>query len=495
MALPETLTREHVEQAIAQLDAGAPHSFGASTDYDLVFNGKAYPPKAVAGLAAALATGTVFGPSDFSGGEAPGQANTVLRSLGFTVDRRNVNAPTTQNRVPPRSPALHPKLWEEWTDRRTQLMERGELRSPDALEGYYATFRRRFGPDVLRELDGEPLLSLMHETTKDGLVYWLEFKDDDEFPAIFGSIGGGSALKFGLYRRRETGAWTTGSSSAQRELSTAEAVQMARTHRDQLIAASDTLAAFSPDGDDAAYIDLQAELARVAPAIQDSSWGHKYLSLLYPEKVDDFHASTYQRFNLVKALQQPPEAQGRYVCAARFIALRGLLDWPMNHLMTVFSRRNGPPHRYWRIGTRDDQRSYWETMRDQSVVAVGWREIGNLSAALEGKEFKEAVRELLRTHYPANPQSIGRQAQQIAQFCQTLQARDYVVASDGATVLGIGRVTGPYSYEPSEGFPHRRSVEWLDIGQWQLPTTEGLQTTVHECRATQTTWSPLRSAC
>ena len=52
MALPKGLTREHIEQAIAQLDTGAPHPFGASTDYDLLVNGKTYPPKAVVGLAA-----------------------------------------------------------------------------------------------------------------------------------------------------------------------------------------------------------------------------------------------------------------------------------------------------------------------------------------------------------------------------------------------------------------------------------------------------------
>ena len=44
------------------------------------------------------------------------------------------------------------------------------------------------------------------------LVYWLEFKNDDELPGSkFGSIGGGSALKFGIYKRKETGAWMTGS--------------------------------------------------------------------------------------------------------------------------------------------------------------------------------------------------------------------------------------------------------------------------------------------
>ena len=88
MPLPKGLTREHIERAIAQLDTGAPHPFGASKDYDLLVNGKAYPPKAVVGLAASLATGTEMGPGDFSAGEGPGQANTVLRSLGFSVERR-----------------------------------------------------------------------------------------------------------------------------------------------------------------------------------------------------------------------------------------------------------------------------------------------------------------------------------------------------------------------------------------------------------------------
>ena len=88
-----------------------------------------------------------------------------------------------------------------------ELRANGELRSREALEGFYETFRQRFGPEELRAHDGESLLSLMHETTHDGMIYWLEFKDDDEFPSIFGSIAGGSALKYGFYRRQETGEW------------------------------------------------------------------------------------------------------------------------------------------------------------------------------------------------------------------------------------------------------------------------------------------------
>jgi hypothetical protein len=120
----------------------------------------------------------------------------------------------------------------------------GELPSREALDGQYSLFRQRFGPDLLKHHDGESLLSLLHETKRDSLVYWLEFKDDAEFPAHFGSIAGGSALKYGLYKRNETGAWMTGAPTAQRELSTTEAIALARRNRDQLIAASELLSEF-----------------------------------------------------------------------------------------------------------------------------------------------------------------------------------------------------------------------------------------------------------
>ena len=119
-------------------------------------------------------------------------------------------------------------------------------------------------------------------------------------------------------------------------------------------------------------------------------------------------------------------------------------------------------------------------MRDRSIVAIGWRDIGDLSGAMAGDEFKDTVRQLVTSRYPAIPQVIGKAVQQIAHFCQTIQERDYVLACAGADVLGVGRVTGPYAFDAEAGFPHQRSVEWLELGQWQLPTTEGLQTAVHE---------------
>ena len=98
-SIPPGLTRDHVLQALDDLDAGADHPFGPPTGYELVHRGRRYPPKAVVGLAFRHLGGRMLAPEDFSGGEAPGQANHVLRSLGFTVEKKGEEPADSEARV------------------------------------------------------------------------------------------------------------------------------------------------------------------------------------------------------------------------------------------------------------------------------------------------------------------------------------------------------------------------------------------------------------
>ena len=91
-SIPAGLTQEHVLRTLADLDAGIAHPFGQPTGYELVHQGKRYAPKAVIGLACRYSIGRILQPEEFSGGEAPGQANFVLRKLGFTVVRKGEEA-------------------------------------------------------------------------------------------------------------------------------------------------------------------------------------------------------------------------------------------------------------------------------------------------------------------------------------------------------------------------------------------------------------------
>jgi hypothetical protein len=108
-AIPAGLTRSHVLQALADLDAGVAHPFGQPTGYELVHEGKRYPPKAVIGMACRYSLGRVLMPEEFSGGEAPGQANFVLRKLGFTVVSKG-------------EAEQEPEVAKDWTEEEVRLI-------------------------------------------------------------------------------------------------------------------------------------------------------------------------------------------------------------------------------------------------------------------------------------------------------------------------------------------------------------------------------------
>jgi hypothetical protein len=61
-SIPKGLAASHVLLALADLDAGLEHPFGAPTGYELVHEGRRYPPKAVIGLAFRHLTGQILPP-------------------------------------------------------------------------------------------------------------------------------------------------------------------------------------------------------------------------------------------------------------------------------------------------------------------------------------------------------------------------------------------------------------------------------------------------
>ena len=89
--------RDEVIRAIAEYDRFSPaeffsrHGFGPTTTYDLVWDGRRYPPKAILGTAYEFATGQRLAPTDFEGGRDG--AVKVLGALGFTVSPKAAAAP------------------------------------------------------------------------------------------------------------------------------------------------------------------------------------------------------------------------------------------------------------------------------------------------------------------------------------------------------------------------------------------------------------------
>jgi len=85
--IPANITREHIIQAIEEIHTHGYSEKNASRKYDVLYNGKQYPPKVVISLANKFANGTILDVSKFSGGEQ--FTNKFLKGRGFEIISKN----------------------------------------------------------------------------------------------------------------------------------------------------------------------------------------------------------------------------------------------------------------------------------------------------------------------------------------------------------------------------------------------------------------------
>ena len=119
--------------------------------------------------------------------------------------------------------------------------------SQEKIDHVLRDFKGKFGIDVIKNLEGKELLETLfckkddnNVTTRTDLNYVLEYSEFDDLPV--GSIAGGSAHKFGLFKRKDQNGWSYGSSSKNEVLLTEDqAIQKANLFKQQLLNVDDYL--------------------------------------------------------------------------------------------------------------------------------------------------------------------------------------------------------------------------------------------------------------
>jgi hypothetical protein len=107
MAAWDRVTRANVLHAIKEYDRLGPerffseHGFAPTTTYELIWEGRPYPPKAILGTAYELATGQRLRSTDFEGGKTG--ARQGARTAG--IHRPGEAAASAVNRASPSSAA------------------------------------------------------------------------------------------------------------------------------------------------------------------------------------------------------------------------------------------------------------------------------------------------------------------------------------------------------------------------------------------------------
>jgi len=121
----------------------------------------------------------------------------------------------------------------------------------------------------------------------------------------------------------------------------------------------------------------------------------------------------------------------------------------------------------------------------KSCIAIGWEKVGDLSAI---SPDREALKAKVAEAYPdRKPGAIPLDAGLLYRFLYEMKAGDIVVyPSKRDRQVHIGRVEGPYRYDPKQNsqYPNQRAVKWLRA----LPRMHFAQGALYEIGAQMTLW-------
>lgn len=344
--------------------------------------------------------------------------------------------------------------------------EGSKLLAIEEVNQGYSLFGENFSPNKLKNLDGELLIdTIFHIGNKKGLNYWLEFKNDDEFKTnSYGGIAGGSSFKYVMFKRNSDKRWVTGNPQNPTILSIEEAIDLGRKLRDALVSGAKLIHNLPDNASLEDYIDLQNRLEEVLINNMFSlGWVHKYYHMLYPNKIDAFHSVKWQRHALISSNIKPILEDKLYLLSGQLMEIISQTKLATCHVMRAMVDLFGQPLNYYRIGTGDNGNSYWEDMKSNSYVAIGWSELGDLENYNQNKNMRNDISNKLIELYSYKNNTASTKAGEIVRFYNNVEMGDIVVAVLGEKVYGIGQVSGGYEYVGDRPYAHCKSVDWLRI--------------------------------
>lgn len=334
---------------------------------------------------------------------------------------------------------------------------------PNNKEAENATlieFKERFSPDVLAKLGDNEILQKLFYTSGDNteaLCYWLEH--NAACREYFGSIAGGSSYKFGLFQKKDTGDWMTGSPQKPQVLTENQALETGKKIRDALIKGAEiiknsTLESLSD------FEKVDDELKNViGEQYYNLAWFHKYFFMICPDKLSGFHSNDWQN-HVLRCLRIVP-SEKYYARSMQIAKVENYANLSYGEFFSVIYDKFGNIKNFVRLGTRDSEKSYVTEWKRKSVVGIGWREVGTLDDYVAGDGLnKDAIIErLMDIYYPDDRKTASRKAGELIRFYKT-DADTVFVTMDGESLISFVDEIGNYFYDSSTAMSHMKMGKW-----------------------------------
>ena len=305
----------------------------------------------------------------------------------------------------------------------------------------------------LERVKGMAIEEYTNLNKKDSFCYWLEAITQD-----LGSIWGGSAFKFGIYKRKDTKrkfeknalsdgeyAWLAKYGKTKDEAFNkvksiiVDIIEMSKARNFKAIEPIDLGNATKWK-----IAHLYSDNYILNVFSKDSLTGiAKKLGLEFDKKI-----SFYDLQDLV--LKQKSTEEDYFTFAKR-----------------IWSLTANKEAKYW-LYSPGEQAFMWEEFYDEGIMAIGWDELKDLENYTDRKSILEA---LIENYGGGEDQRNNVSA--IDDFCygeNKINIGDIVIVKKGTkTLLGYGRVTSDYYYDENrEEFLHCREVEWFKKGEWEV---------------------------
>ncbi len=331
----------------------------------------------------------------------------------------------------------------------------------ETIEDQLKAFKEKFSPEKLMNLKDEDLLSTMFYTTGDNfdtLCYWIEMNPRKR---LFGSISGGSAFKFGLFQRKDTGEWTKGSPKKPEVLSEDEALKYGKVIRDALVKGVDIISNSILDSLED-YEKLNDTLEKeLGEQVCNWSWVHKYFSIMCNDKLSGFHSPEWQR-HVLRSLRIRPSSK-YYARSGQIAMVQNRCNWYYRQFFDVFYELFGDPIQFIRLGCHDEEKNYTEEWSKENVVGIGWQKLGDLTAYnKDGKFDRESVTDKMEEfYYPNNRQKASTKAGEIERFYTCNPDSTVFVIMLGQTLIALADELGDYFYDASSPMSHKKPAKWF----------------------------------
>lgn len=328
------------------------------------------------------------------------------------------------------------------------------------IETAIREFQERFSPEKLAAIEDENLLTSLFYTVGDNteaLCCWLEHNADCR--EYFGSIAGGSAYKFGLFQKKDTGEWMMGSPQKPEVLSEEQALEIGKTIRDALVKGVDIINnAILDNLSDFEKLDEDLKQG-VGEQYYNLAWFHKYFSLICPEKLSGFHSNDWQT-HVLRCLRINP-SEKYYARSAQLAKIENYAGMYYREFFAVVFEEFGGIKHFVRIGTKDDEKNYVAEWQQKSVVGIGWRAIGSLQDYVAGDGIdKDAITEkMMEEYFHDDKKTASRKAGELARFYKT-NADTVFVAMNGEKLIAFVDEIGEYFYDASTAMAHMKAGKW-----------------------------------